>query len=73
MSGTLIINEITDELNTLNNQKLSEILNFVKFLKYQKEIDATTDILNDSVFYDKVKKGIEEKNIGEVVSWEDMK
>ena len=72
MNESFIIREITNNLNSFNTKKLKEVLNFVKYIKYQKELDPTLEILNDSVFYKKVKKGIDEKRTGDVLNWEDV-
>ena len=72
MNESLIIREITNNLNSFDTKKLKEVLNFVKYIKYQKELDPTLEILNDSIFYKKVKKGIEEKKKSEVLDWEDV-
>ncbi len=73
MNESFIIREITNNLHSFNTKKLKEVLNFVKYIKYQKELDPTLEILNDTLFNEKVKKGIDEKNAGEVLNWEDVR
>ena len=72
MNAPLIIREITNNLNSFDTKKLKEVLNFVKYIKYQKELDPTLEILNDNAFYEKVKKGIDEKSTGDVLNWENV-
>lgn len=72
MNESSIIREIRNNLNSFDTSKLREVLNFIKYIKYQKELDPTLEILNDSIFYKKVKKGIDEKRTGKVLNWEDV-
>lgn len=73
MNENVIIEEITGNLNFLSKTKLKEVLNFVKYIRYQKELDPTLEILDDSDFSEKVETGIKEKEAGEVLNWEDVK
>jgi hypothetical protein len=73
MNKSSYLKEITSDIVLFETKKLKELLNFVKFLKYQDYIDPTIEILSNEEWYKKTKFGIEEMNKNDVVEWNSLK
>lgn len=73
MNKTIYINEINSNIQSLNINKLKEISNFIKYLKYQDSIDPTLEILNNQSWFESIQQGLKDIENGDVVSWKDIK
>jgi hypothetical protein len=73
MNKSYYINEISENIAIFDTKKLKEISSYIKYLKYQDYIDPTLEILTNENWLNKIQTGIEEKNKGEVVAWENVK
>jgi hypothetical protein len=73
MNKSIYIKEINMDLTGFDLSRLKEIFDFVKFLKFKDETDPTSEIMSDRILYNKIKKGISDKNEGKLHNWEDVK
>jgi hypothetical protein len=53
--------------------KLKDISNYVKYLRYQEYIDSTLEIVSNEEWYSKVNQGIKEIRNNESYNWDDVK
>jgi len=53
-------------IEQLSETKLSQVLDFLEFLKTKEEIEATDELIDDKAFYNAIKKGLEEIEKGKV-------
>ncbi len=60
MNKALYIQEINENILSFDIDKLKDISNYVKYLKYQEYIDPTLEIVSNDEWYNKVNKGIKE-------------
>lgn len=70
MNNAIYVQEIIDDISMFDVEKLKEISNYIKYLKYKDFIDPTLEIVSDEEWYEKTIKGISEINAGDEVEWE---
>lgn len=73
MNKAIYIQEISDSIETLDPKTLKHLLSYIKYIKFQDQIEPTLEILCDSEMLNKVRKGIKEIERGEVLDWDKIK
>jgi len=73
MTKKMILDEINKEIKDLELEKLKEVFDFIRFLKYREEIDPTLEILLSEKDYNIVKEGLQQKYKGKTSDWNDVK
>jgi hypothetical protein len=73
MTKSAYIDEIIGNINTLEFEKVVEISNYIKYLKYQDLIDPTLELISNPVWIQKINNGIDELNEGKVLDWDSVK
>ncbi|OHD38042.1 MAG: hypothetical protein A2015_02090 [Spirochaetes bacterium GWF1_31_7] len=69
MNTAVIKKQIFNDIEILNETKLLDLLNYLNFLKNREENDPTLEIIENDDFYNQLKRGITEKENGQVFDW----
>ena len=59
-------------IDTISEERVAEIIDFLEFLKIKEELEATNEILNDKNIMESIKKGLKEMRNDDVVNLEDV-
>ena len=73
MEKELLLTEINKEVSLLDDIKLKEVFDFIRFLRNREYIDPTLEILQNDEDYLNIKKGIQQKKEGKVFDWDSVK
>jgi len=73
MTKSAYIDEILGNINGLEFDKVIEISNYVKYLKYQDILDPTLEIASNQDWMKAISKGLKESAEGEVLDWDTVK
>ncbi|MCX6152194.1 MAG: hypothetical protein NTX22_16835 [Ignavibacteriales bacterium] len=69
MDRIQILEQLKKEASLLDQSKLREVFNFIKYLKHREKLDPTLEILSTEEDYKKVKRGLQEKKEGKMLDW----
>lgn len=73
MNKAIYIQEISDNIETLDPKTLKHLLSYIKYIKFQDQIEPTLEILGNEKMIEKVRKGLKEIERGEVLDWDKIK
>jgi hypothetical protein len=73
MTKSAYIDEILGNINGLEFDKVIEISNYVKYIKYQEILDPTLEIASNQDWMKAISKGLQESVAGEVLDWDSVK
>lgn len=73
MTKSAYIDEILGNINALEFDKVIEISNYIKYLKYQDLLDPTLEIISNPEWMKKINKGLKESSEGVVLDWDKVK
>jgi hypothetical protein len=73
MTKSAYIDEILCNINGMEFDKVIEISNYVKYLKYQDILDPTLEIASNQDWMKAIYKGLKESAEGEVLDWDTVK
>ncbi len=73
MDKSIIIQKISKEAALLDDEKLKEAFDFIRFLNNRENIDPTLEILQKEEDYLSIKEGIKQKAEGKIFDWDSIK
>ena len=73
MKKQIILDEIYKEVTLLDEIKIMEVYDFIRFLRFRESIDPTLEIMPNEEDYLNIKKGIEDKKSGRLFDWDSVK
>ena len=73
MTKSAYIDEILGNINGLKFDKVIEISNYVKYIKYQDILDPTLEIASNHDWMKEISNGLKESDDGEVLDWDSVK
>lgn len=73
MEKELILDEIKKEVSLLDDVKLREVFDFIRFLNHREIIDPTLEIMQNEDDYLNIKEGLVQKEAGQTHDWDSVK
>ena len=73
MEKDLLLDKIQQEVSSLDDAKLKEVFDFVRFLNHREIIDPTLEIMQNEDDYLNIKEGLRQKEMGQTYEWDSVK
>lgn len=61
-----------DIIDRISEKKISEVIDFLEYLKIKEEVEATNEILSDDKLLDSIMRGKKEAENNELIDLEDV-